>query len=42
MIDLDGKMKPFTNGSCGPDDSSDIKKADVGEFGLRTDQVILH
>lgn len=44
MIDLDGKMRPLTNGSSGTDglgveDSSEMKKVEVGEFGLRTDQV---
>ncbi len=44
MIDLDGKMRPLTNGSIatdgiGVEDASEIKKVEVGEFGLRTDQV---
>ncbi len=40
-MDIDGKMRPMTNGSAdGVDESSEIKKVELGEFGLRTDQVV--
>jgi len=46
MMDIDGKMRPLTNGSSGldgpgMDDANEIKKVEIGEFGLRTDQVFL-